>query len=117
MPASLYALTALWLASAGIGFTLAGLIIRGTDSASHGAPFEALRRHVYVPGGLKICGVCLTVLARGDADWVSSAAVVKAALAGECKAVRVCFTPPDDLVRDFEAFAEGDVYVVEAAID
>ncbi len=34
----------------------------------------------------------LTVLAHGDTDGVSSAAVVKAALAGEYEAVRVYFT-------------------------
>jgi single-stranded-DNA-specific exonuclease len=59
----------------------------------------------------------LTVLAHGDADGVSSAAVVKAALAGEYEAVRVYFTHPVDLAKDFEAFAEGDVYVVDVAID
>jgi hypothetical protein len=58
----------------------------------------------------------LTVLAHGDADGVCSAAVVKAALAGECEAVRVYFTHPVDLAKDFEAFAEGDVYVVDVAI-
>jgi len=116
-PASLYALTALWLASAGISFTLASLIIRGTDSALHGAPFGALCRHVYIYGGLKSVGRVLTVLALGDADGVSSAAVVKAALAGEYEAVRVYFTHPVDLAKDFETFAEGDVYVVDVAID
>jgi len=59
----------------------------------------------------------LTVLAHGDADGVCSAAVVKAALAGEYEAVRVYFTHPVDLVKDFGAFAEGDVYVVDVAID
>jgi len=59
----------------------------------------------------------LTVLAHGDADGVSSAAVVKAALAGEYEAVRVHFTHPVDLAKDFGAFAEGDVYVVDVAID
>ena len=59
----------------------------------------------------------LTVLAQGDADGVSSAAVVKAALAGEYEAVRVYFTHPVDLAKDFEAFAEGDVYIVDVAID
>jgi single-stranded-DNA-specific exonuclease len=59
----------------------------------------------------------LTVLAHGDADGVSSAAVVKAALAGEYEAVKVYFTHPVDLAKDFEAFAEGDVYVVDVAID
>jgi hypothetical protein len=49
----------------------------------------------------------LTVLAHGDADGVGSAAVVKAALAGEYEAVRVNFTRPVDLVKDFEVFAEG----------
>ncbi len=34
-PASLYVLTALWMASAGVGFTLASLIIRETDLALH----------------------------------------------------------------------------------
>ncbi len=62
-------------------------------------------------------GRVLTVLAHGDADGVSSAAVVKAALAGECEAVRVYFTHPVDSDKDFEAFAEGDVYVVDVAID
>jgi hypothetical protein len=59
----------------------------------------------------------LTVLAHGDADGVSSAAVVKAALAGEYEAVKVYFTHPVDLAKDFEAFAEGDVYIVDVAID
>ena len=59
----------------------------------------------------------MTVLARGDADGVSSAAVVKAALAREYEAVRVYFTHPVDLAKDFGAFAEGDVYVVDVAID
>ena len=59
----------------------------------------------------------LTVLAHGDADGVSSAAVVKAALACEYETVRVYFTHPVDLAKDFAAFAEGDVYVVDAAID
>ncbi len=59
----------------------------------------------------------LTVLAHGDTDGVSSAAVVKAALAGEYEAVRVYFTHPVDLPKDFEAFAEGDVYIVDVAID
>jgi RecJ-like exonuclease len=59
----------------------------------------------------------LTVLAHGDADGVSSAAVVKAALAGEYEVVWVYFTHPVDLAKDFEAFAEGDVYVVDVAID
>jgi single-stranded DNA-specific DHH superfamily exonuclease len=56
-------------------------------------------------------------MAHGDADGVSSAAVVKAALAGEYEVVRVYFTHPVDLVKDFEAFAEGDVYIVDVAID
>jgi single-stranded-DNA-specific exonuclease len=55
--------------------------------------------------------------ALGDADGVSSAAVVKAALAGEYEAVKVYFTHPVDLAKDFEAFAEGNVYVVDVAID
>jgi single-stranded-DNA-specific exonuclease len=59
----------------------------------------------------------LMVLAHGDADGVSSAAVVKAALAGEYEVVWVYFTHPVDLAKDFEAFAEGDVYVVDVAID
>jgi len=92
-PASLYALTALWLASAGIGFTLAGLIIRGTDSALHGAPFGALRRHVYMFGGLKNRGACLDGVGSRDADGVSSAAVVKAALAGEYEAEGLLHAP------------------------
>jgi RecJ-like exonuclease len=54
----------------------------------------------------------LTVLAHGDADGVSSAAVVKAALSGEYEAVKVYFTHPVDSADDFEAFAEGDVYIV-----
>jgi Single-stranded DNA-specific exonuclease len=62
-------------------------------------------------------GRVLTVLAHGDADGVCSAAVVKAALAGEYETVRVYFTRPVDLVKDFEAFAEGDVYIVDVAID
>ena len=57
------------------------------------------------------------MLAHGDADGVSSAAVVKAALAGEYETVKVYFTHPVDLVKDFEAFAEGDVYIVDVAID
>ncbi len=57
----------------------------------------------------------LTVLAHGDAD--GSAAVVKAALAGEYEAVRVYFTHPVDLAKDFGAFAEGDVYIVDVAVD
>ncbi len=59
----------------------------------------------------------LTVLAHGDADGVSSAAVVKAALAGEYEAVKVYFTHTVDLAKDFAAFAEGDVYIVDVAID
>jgi len=43
--------------------------------------------------------------------------VVKAALAGDYEAVRVYFMHPVDLAKDFEAFAEGDVYVVDVAID
>jgi oligoribonuclease NrnB/cAMP/cGMP phosphodiesterase (DHH superfamily) len=49
----------------------------------------------------------LTVLAHGDADWVSSAAVVKAALAGEYEVARVYFTHPVDLAKDLEAFVGG----------
>jgi len=55
----------------------------------------------------------LTVLAHG----VCCIAVVKALLAGEYEVVRVYFTHPVDLVKDFEAFAEGDVYIVDVAID
>ncbi len=57
------------------------------------------------------------MLAHGDADGVCSVAVVKAVLAGEYEAVRVYFMHPVDLAKDFEAFAEGDVYVVDVAID
>ncbi len=56
-------------------------------------------------------------MVHGDVDGVSSAAVVKAALAGEYEAVRVYFTHPVDLAKDFAAFAEGDVYIVDVAID
>ena len=59
----------------------------------------------------------LTVLAHGDADGVCSAAVVKAALAGDYEAVKICFTHPVDLAKDFKEFAEGDVYIVDVAID
>jgi RecJ-like exonuclease len=58
----------------------------------------------------------LTVLAHGDTDGVSSAAVVKAALAGEYEAVRVYCTHLVDLAKNFEAFAEGDIYIVDVAI-
>jgi hypothetical protein len=47
-PASLYALTALWLASAGIGFMLAGLIIRGTDCGCFTAPPSGLFAAIYI---------------------------------------------------------------------
>jgi single-stranded-DNA-specific exonuclease len=57
----------------------------------------------------------LTVLAHGDADGVSSAAVVKAALAGEPEAVGGILHTPRRL-KDFEAFAEGGVYIVDVAI-
>ena len=49
----------------------------------------------------------LTVSTHGDADGVCSAAVVKAALAGEYEAVEVYFTHPVNLADDFEAFAGG----------
>jgi hypothetical protein len=53
-PASLYALTALWLASAGTGFTLAGLIIRGTDSALHGDADGVSSAAMYIYLGVRI---------------------------------------------------------------
>jgi len=49
----------------------------------------------------------LTVLAHGDADGVCSAAVAKAALAGEYEAVKIYFTHSVDLAKDFGEFAEG----------
>ncbi len=52
-------------------------------------------------------GRVLTVLAHGDADGVSSAAVVKAALAGEYQAVRVYFTHPVDLAKDWRRSPGG----------
>jgi RecJ-like exonuclease len=59
----------------------------------------------------------LTILAHGDADGVCSAAIVKAALSGEYDEVRVYFTHPVDLLKDFGEAAAGDVYVVDVAID
>jgi single-stranded-DNA-specific exonuclease len=43
--------------------------------------------------------------------------VVKAGLAGEHEAVGVYFTHPVDLAKDFAAFAESNVYIVDTAID
>lgn len=57
----------------------------------------------------------LTALAHGDG--VCSAAVVKAALAGEYDAVKIYFTHPAELARDFREFARGGVYIVDVAID
>lgn len=62
-------------------------------------------------------GKVLTILAHGDADGVCSAALVKAALGSKYDEVRVVFTHPVDLVKDFREFAAGDVYIVDVAID
>ncbi|MGC9131404.1 MAG: DHHA1 domain-containing protein [Pyrobaculum sp.] len=59
----------------------------------------------------------LTIMAHGDADGVCSAALVKAALAGDYDEVRIYFTHPVDLVKDFREAAAGDVYIVDVAID
>ena len=57
----------------------------------------------------------VTVLAHGDADGVSSAALIRAAFPKE--EVRIFFTHPVGLPGDFAEFAKGDVYVVDVAID
>ncbi|MGC8584224.1 MAG: DHHA1 domain-containing protein [Thermoproteus sp.] len=62
-------------------------------------------------------GKTLTILAHGDADGVCSAALVRAAFAEEYEEVRIYFTHPVDLVKDFREAAAGDVYIVDVAID
>ncbi|MEM4753289.1 DHHA1 domain-containing protein [Pyrobaculum sp.] len=59
----------------------------------------------------------LTILAHGDADGVCSAALVKAALRDQYSEIQVVFTHPVDLVKDFQQYARGDVYIVDVAID
>ncbi len=83
----------------------------------HGAPSGALRRHVYRSQGVKNLLRVSDGVGPRHADGVCSAAIVKAALAGEYEAVKIYFTHPVDLAKDFREFAEGDVYIVDVAVD
>lgn len=57
------------------------------------------------------------MLAHGDSDGVCSAALIKRALGGATEEVKVYFTHPAGLLEDFAQFAQGDVYIVDIAID
>ncbi len=59
----------------------------------------------------------LTILAHGDSDGVSSAALVKAALKQEYESISVYFTHPIGLYEDFKTFSKGDVVIVDIAIN
>lgn len=59
----------------------------------------------------------LTILTHGDSDGVCSASVVKAAVADEYDNIIVYFTHPAGLVNDVREFAQGDLIILDVAID
>lgn len=61
-------------------------------------------------------GRVATIIAHGDADGVSAAAVALAALRLYYGSVNVVFSHPVGLVNDFIRDAEGDVYIIDIAI-
>ena len=59
----------------------------------------------------------LTILAHGDSDGVASAAFAKAALKAKYDEINVYFTHPTGLYNDFKELADGDVIIVDIALN